>query len=114
MPTRQPQTTSVASEAAPEIDPREPVALSELIFENYTEPRFPRGGGLSNMSGWVDLEFRVGTDGKTRNIEVIGSNLPERFEAPSIAAVKKWRFEPYLSDGQPAAVYSAVRLRFEQ
>jgi len=98
--------------AAPVFDPREPVQLSELEFVKYAEPKFPRSPDGRNYDGWVDVEFRVGTDGKTRNIEVIGSDLPTRFEGPSINAVKKWRFEPYEVNGAPVAVFSAVRLRF--
>jgi len=93
-------------------DPREPVQLSELEFVTFVEPSAPRGIGQRTVDGWVDIEFRVGTDGATRNIDVIGSSVSPRFEAAAVNAVERWRFEPYLNDGEPVAVYSAVRLRF--
>ena len=94
-------------------DPRQPVPLSQLEFIDFVEPRYPRFRDDLRFNGWVDIEFRVGMDGRVRDVQVMGSNLPSRFEAPSIAAVRKWRFKPYEFQGQTQSVYSAVRLRYE-
>jgi len=65
------------------------------------------------VSGWVDLQFTINDNGGTSNIEVIDSDLPRRFEAPSIAAVEQWVFKPYTRNGEVTSIDSAVRLRFE-
>ena len=105
-------TVVAQAPAEPVFDPRQPVLFSKLELIKYVEPKFPRTTGDRTYDGWVDVEYRIGADGKPRNIEVIGSSLPRRFEAPSINAVKKWRFEPYVVNGVAVAIYSGVRLRF--
>ena len=92
--------------------PPDSVALSELEFIEYTEPKFPRSGTNRRYDGWVDVNFQVRADGLPRYIEVVETNLPGKFEAASIEAVEQWRFAPYLHEGTPIAVNSAVRLRF--
>jgi TonB family protein len=93
------------------VPPPDSVALSELQFIEYTEPKFPRSGNR-RYDGWVDVEFQVRADGLPRYIEVVDTNLPGKFEASSIEAVQQWRFEPYVHEGTPISVNSAVRLRF--
>ena len=106
---------AAAREAAvvPSFDPDEPIALSELEFVEFVEPRYPRNLNI-DYTGWVDLQFRVDAAGRTSEIVVVGMDLPDRFAQPSIDAVGNWRFEPYVVDGEAVAVLSAVRLRFEK
>jgi TonB family protein len=88
------------------------VALSNFEFINYVEPEYPPDGTGRSLSGWVDVAFTVGKDGKTLDIQVVGSDLPDRFVAPSVAAVKRWRFEPFAPNGLAEVANSAVRLRY--
>jgi TonB family protein len=88
------------------------VPLSNFEFVSYVEPNYPAQAAADNEAGWVDVRFTVGKDGRTHDIEVVGRDLPQPFEAPSIAAVEQWRFKPYESDGAIRAANSAVRLRF--
>jgi TonB family protein len=105
--------------SAPAAKPQAPVeqsstvALSELTFVRYVEPRYPTGANNEVLEGWVDVAFLVDKDGKTSSIKVTGSNLPEAFIGPSVAAVKRWRFEPHIPAGLPVAVRSGVRLRYD-
>jgi len=96
----------------PAFDPNEAVALSELEFVKYVEPQYPSSSLGRRYEGTVVVEFRVDTEGSTFDIEVVENALPGRFRSPSIAAVKKWRFKPYLNDGRPVEVLSRVSLRF--
>ncbi len=105
----EPVAQELAAAAPP---PPDSVALSELEFVEYAEPKFPRSGSSRRYDGWVDVNFQVRADGHPRFIEVVGSNLPGKFEAASIEAVQQWRFVPYVHEGTPIAVNSAVRLRF--
>jgi TonB family protein len=94
------------------VDSYETVALSKFEFIRYVEPEYPSQSTGRSVSGWVDVTFTVGKDGKPSDIQVIGSDLPNRFEAPSITAVKRWRFEPYAPNGLAEVAKSAVRLRY--
>jgi TonB family protein len=90
------------------------VALSNLEFTKFVEPKVPQDVIQSSPDGWVDVEFTVNTVGETTKVKLVASNLSSRFAAPSIAAVRKWRFEPYSRDGAAQAVSSEVRLRFDE
>jgi len=93
-------------------DPNEPVPLSELEFVKFVEPRYPNMTLNRSYNGAVEVVFRVSADGSTYDVEVVETDLPGRFNSPSVTAVKKWRFQPYLNDGQPVEVSSRVRLRY--
>jgi TonB family protein len=88
--------------------------LSSLEFVHYEEAKYPTEGSSESMSGWVDISFTVGTDGRPVNINVMNSDLPDMFEQPSIDAVKSWRFKPYYADHIPVPAKSAVRLRYSR
>jgi TonB family protein len=93
-------------------DPNEPVLLSELEFIKFVEPRYPNRTLNRSYDGTVEVVFRVSAEGRTFDVEVSETDLPRRFKSPSVAAVKKWRFQPYLNDGQPVEVISRVLLRY--
>ena len=101
---------SATSEAQPG-EPDAPLPLSTFEFINYVEPVYPQSLG-STPEGWVDVSFTISADGSTRDIEVIGTDLPPRFAAPSIRAVEQWRFRPYERNGAVVEPRSAVRLRY--
>jgi TonB family protein len=73
------------------------------------DPHFPRHRNRS--TGSVLLGLTVGTDGRPHDIKVEGS-LGKDYDEAAIDAVRQWRFEPALRDGQPAAVHVDVTLDF--
>lgn len=89
------------------------VAMSELEFSRFVEPRYPRARSARKTRGWAQVEFHVDPEGKTRNVRVTASSPPKLFDEPAITAVEKWRFKPFVVDGEAIIVSSAVRLRFE-
>ena len=105
------QKAAAAAEAN-ELSIEIPVALSDIEFTRYAEPVFPSQLLNAPVTGWVDVAFTIGVDGKTRNIKVTGSDLPEDFVQPSLTAVDSWSFQPYLHNGEVVPVHSAVRLHY--
>lgn len=89
------------------------VAMSELDFDRFVEPRYPRSRAARKSRGWVEVEFQVNENGQTSDVKIVGSSPPEVFDEAATDAVSKWRFKPPLVDGEPVAVTSVVRLRFE-
>ena len=89
------------------------VAMSELDFERFVEPRYPRSRAARKTRGWVEVEFQVNPDGETSDVKILGSSPPEVFDEAALDAVSRWRFKPQVVDGEPVAVTSIVRLRFE-
>ena len=64
------------------------------------------------MSGWVELEFTVLTDGSTGDIVVTNSSPRKTFDSAATAAVSEWRYKPVMRDGKPVEQRAAVRIRF--
>jgi TonB family protein len=67
------------------------------------EPAFPPG-----RRGSVILEVTIGRDGRVENVHVLRAD--DGFEAPAVAAVRQWRFEPTVVDGRPVRLLHIVSL----
>jgi TonB family protein len=89
-----------------------PVPASALKITSYVAPAFPQRASERNLQGWVDLEFTVGTDGKTRNIVVTDASHETIFRREATEAVSKWLFEPRVFMGRQIEQTSYTRIRF--
>jgi TonB family protein len=68
-------------------------ATAEPVPIARPAPYYPLAMRRMNVEGEVLLEFVVGVQGNTREIKVIRSTRRE-FDAPAIAAVERWTFQP--------------------
>jgi TonB family protein len=89
-----------------------PVPASALKIATYVAPVFPERASERNLEGWVDIEFTVGTDGKTRNIVVTDASHETFFRREATEAVGKWQFEPRVFMGRAIEQSSYTRIRF--
>ena len=89
-----------------------PIPASALKITTYVAPVFPPRASERNITGWVDVEFTVGTDGKTRNISVTDASHDSMFRREAMEAVSKWQFEPRVFMGRPIEQTSFTRIRF--
>jgi TonB family protein len=96
----------IAMEAA------KPIPASALKISTYVAPDYPQRATERNIQGWVDVEFTVGTDGKTRNIVVTDASHETMFRREATDAVEKWQFEPRVFMGRPIEQTSFTRIRF--
>ena len=96
----------IAMEAA------KPIPASALKISTYVAPDYPARASERNLQGWVDVEFTVGTDGKTRNIVVTDASHEQMFRREAMEAVQKWQFEPRVFMGRPIEQTSFTRIRF--
>src|SRR6187455_1077081 len=96
----------IAMEAA------KPIPASALKISTYVAPDYPPRASDRNIQGWVDVEFTVGTDGKTRNIVVTDASHETMFRREAMEAVQKWQFEPRVFMGRPIEQTSFTRIRF--
>ncbi len=89
-----------------------PVPASALKIGTYVAPVFPQRANERNLEGWVDIEFTVGTDGRTRNVVVTDASHETLFRKEATDAVSKWQFEPRVFMGRPIEQNSYTRIRF--
>jgi TonB family protein len=90
----------------------EVVAAASLELTHYVPPDFPAAARQRSMSGWVDVQYEVKTDGSVSDVAVVGAEPVGVFEQPATEAVRKWRYKPILRDGQPINQRARVRVRF--
>ncbi len=74
-------------------------------------PIYPYEARVSGRPGDVLVEFVVDESGRVVNPHVLRSNDPA-FEAPTLRAVAKWRFEPGRRNGQVVRFRMAVPVAF--
>lgn len=91
-----------------------PVPASALKLVTYVAPVFPQRANERSIEGWVDIEFTVGTDGKTRNVVVTDASHDALFRREATDAVGKWQFEPRMFMGRAIEQSSFTRIRFVQ
>jgi TonB family protein len=91
-----------------------PVPASALKLATYVAPAFPQRANERSIEGWVDIEFTVGTDGRTRNIVVTDASHDSLFRKEATDAVGKWQFEPRMFMGRAIEQSSYTRIRFVQ
>jgi len=74
------------------------------------EPTFPPLATQARLSGLVILEALVDVRGRVQEVKVLrGAPL---FDDAAMEAVKQWRYQPLLLNGQPTAFILTVTLRF--
>jgi len=88
------------------------VPAAQLELTHYVAPQFPVSARARAVSGWVDVQFIVKTDGSVEDIAIVGAEPAGLFEESATEAVHKWRYRPILRDGQPINQRARVRVRF--
>lgn len=74
------------------------------------EPIFPPLATQARLSGLVILEALVDVRGLVQEVKVLrGAPL---FDEAAVTAVRQWRYQPLLLNGQPTAFILTVTLRF--
>ena len=84
------------------------VSVADLDIEKYVLPTFPLGAQKDGITGYVELQFDVNTDGSTGNLEVIASEPSTIFVRSARNAVNQWRFAK-----RDQIVTAQVTMRFD-
>lgn len=84
------------------------VKLSDLDIQRYVAPRFPRGARYRDVTGFVDVRFKVLPNGTTGEITVIDSEPGDVFIESAEEAISRWEFAR-----RDDEVSAQVRLSFD-
>jgi TonB family protein len=77
---------------------------------NKLEIQYPARALQTNVEGWVEIGYTVGTDGSVSNIKVLNSTPPRTFEASASRAVSRLKYQPVIQNGKLVAVGTQVRI----
>lgn len=67
---------------------------NELIVVSTVPPEFPRRALRRRVSGEVQVEFVVGTNGSVTSARVVDSSPRNTFDNAALRAVRQWKFQP--------------------
>ena len=97
---------------------KEKLALLESAGQNRkvkliyrVEPDYTPDAREKQIRGTVVLGLTVGHDGLPQSIQIKKSLFPSLDES-AVNAVRKWRFEPAMKDGQPVSMFMEVEFYF--
>jgi len=107
-----PQTAPVPTPAASPVEqaPAAPVTTAATDLPTSVprpvstqQPEYPRASMRRGERGDVLLLVKVGADGRVDGVDVVSSSQHRRLDRAAVSAVRRWRFEPAMRDGQPVA-----------
>lgn len=78
------------------------------------DPQYPPRAKQRGIEGYVDIEFTIGPAGTVKDPKIIGAHPQGVFEQNALRAVRRWRYNAMMVDGEPVARHGVqVRIRFE-
>jgi protein TonB len=86
--------------------------VQEAKLVRRVNPDYPSAARKDGISGSVDLEVTVSTQGNVEDVAVTQATPPGMFDKSAIAAVRKWKYDPRFVDGLPAQAHVKVHLEF--
>jgi TonB family protein len=102
-----------AAQATPAPDSASTVVSSRtLTLVRGAEPAYPEWALQQLISGWVELEFTVATDGSVKDIKVINSQPKSTFNASATTALARHRYAPIMRGGVAVPQRASIRMRF--
>lgn len=75
------------------------------------DPEYPAMAKQLRLEGAVELEAHIGENGAVEEVKPLTGNAVLMNAA--VAAVRKWRFTPFMADGKPAKAIASMSFRFK-
>lgn len=88
-----------------------PSRLVESTIIYKTIPQYPAIAKAARVEGTVELQAIISKAGTIENLRAVSG--PAMLRQAAIDAVKTWRYRPYLLNGQPIEVETAVNVIFK-
>lgn len=64
------------------------------------DPVYPPEAARAGTTGYVEVEYAVGPDGKVTDVSVVDAKPGRTFVAAAVKAVKQWEFAPGEKNGK--------------
>ena len=74
-------------------------------------PKYPKQARKQRIEGTVVLRAIITKDGKIGDLQLISGH--PMLAQPALDAVKKWKYRPYLKDGQAVEVETQITVNFQ-
>jgi protein TonB len=84
-------------------------ALSAVVSK--VAPEYPAIARQLHISGAVTIELLIGENGSVENVSAVSGNPV--LTRPTMDTLKKWKFKPFTSDGQPVKAQTQISIEFK-
>jgi len=84
---------------------------AKLIAGTHVSPEYPESARAKGIEGLVTLEATISTDGVPTDIKIVTSP-DESLSQAATDAVKQWRYQPTLLNGEPVEVVTMIAVDF--
>jgi len=111
-PVAAPVAARPAELALPAAPPRVRIGgkVRPATLVHGVEPVYPALAQQAHVSGVVELEAVIGTDGRIRDLSA--KSGPPLLIRAALDAVRQWIYEPTLLNGEPVEVIQPINVRF--
>lgn len=107
-----PQVRTTPAARIAEADERSGPTRAPVLVEQNA-PRFPRRAQRMGVTeGVVVIEFTVDERGRVQDAAVVSADPPRVFESAALDAIRTWRYEPGLVNGDAKASRQRFTFRF--
>lgn len=91
---------------------QEPITTANALGRvvKKVAPTYPTAARQLNVTGSQDVEIVVDEQGNVIDAKVLKGNA--LFTQASLAAVKEWKFQPLLKDGQPVKFTTVITFTY--
>jgi len=87
---------------------------SDVVPIVRVQPQYPLRASERGIEGWVEVEFFISKLGTVKDPRVINSHPSSIFDRSALKAIRKWKYNPKIEDGEPVERPGIkVRLKFE-
>jgi protein TonB len=107
--TETPKTEAPKTEA-PKVEG--PLDVGSLVgyATRQASPVYPAAAKMMRATGIVRVDFTVDESGDVTDVQKTSG--PQMLQAAAKDAIKKWKFKPFVRDGQPIKVNGFVNFNF--
>lgn len=98
--------------AAEKPEAQVPAEVMEKLILHRVEPKYPPAARQQGLEGVIALDVIVGRDGSVVSMRPL--NGPDLLAQAAMDALRWWKFEPYLINGEPAVVETTVAVEFKR
>lgn len=119
--TESPQSTGQKDGGVAGTPPKPLIALPEKVrvmsgvtsglLIKKVNPIYPPDARAAYIQGTVVLRAEISTAGEITDLELVDG--PIELAGSSVAAVRQWRYKPYLLKGQPVAVDTQIQVNYQ-
>jgi protein TonB len=85
-------------------------ATAARALNTNRDPKFPEAARKKGIGGMVILRVLISASGDIQDIKVLRGDEP--FVAAALAAVRTWRYQPAVLDGEKMAMTKVLKIKF--